>query len=66
MADAFDKHNNPKKTYLGDGVYAHHDGYHVVLTTENGIETTNTIALEPEVLHALAVYTASLTNDTGK
>jgi hypothetical protein len=41
------------KTYLGDSVYATHDGYHVVLTTENGFEPSNTIALEPEVLVAL-------------
>jgi hypothetical protein len=37
------------KTYLGDGVYADFDGWHVILTTENGIETTNRIYLEPEV-----------------
>lgn len=38
------------KQYIGDGVYAGFDGYHVVLTTENGISATNTIALESEVL----------------
>jgi hypothetical protein len=37
------------KEYIGDGVYVSWDGYHVVLTTENGIETTNTIYLEPSV-----------------
>lgn len=43
------------KTYLGDSVYAEHDGYHVVLTTENGLESdpSNIIALEPEVISAL-------------
>lgn len=51
----------PKKTYLGDGVYAHHDGWHVVLTVENGMGPTETICLEPEVLAALARYVASLT-----
>lgn len=50
------------KVYLGDSVYAQHDGYHVVLTTENGDgPPDNTICLDPQVLHALAVYTASLT-----
>lgn len=40
-----------KKIYLGDGVYVEDDGYNgVILTTENGIETTNTIYLEREVL----------------
>jgi len=37
------------KTYLGDGVYAAFDGFAITLTTENGIETTNEIFLEPEV-----------------
>lgn len=41
------------KQYLGDGVYANYDGYNVVLTTENGLSTTNTIYLEPAVLWAL-------------
>ena len=44
------------KRYLGDGVYAAFDGHCVVLTTENGIETTNEIILEPEVLVALIAY----------
>ncbi len=41
------------KKYLGDAVYFDFDGYHVVLTTENGIFATNTIALEPEVMEQL-------------
>ncbi len=41
------------KDYLGDSVYADFDGYHVILTTENGFGASNTIALEPEVLAAL-------------
>ena len=44
------------KVYLGDGCYAEFDGYGIVLTTENGIEVTNRIVLEPEVYHALHVY----------
>lgn len=42
-----------EKTYLGDGCYARYDGNGVVLTTENGVETTNTIYLEPEVYASL-------------
>ena len=41
------------KSYLGDGVYVEVEIGCVVLTTENGIETTNTIVLEPEVLKEL-------------
>jgi len=45
-----------KKEYLGDSVYAKFDGYHIVLTTENGFGPSNTICLEPEVLEALNAY----------
>jgi hypothetical protein len=49
------------KVYLGDGAYASYDGFGIVLTTENGIEATNTIYLEPEVWHALESYVSNLT-----
>lgn len=47
------------KCYLGDGVYAAFDAQtlNVILTTENGIQTTNRIVLEPEVLDALGNVT---------
>lgn len=50
------------KTYLGDSVYAWFDGYHIVLTTENGLlhDPSNTIALEPAVLNALRAYERQL------
>ena len=41
------------KTYLGDSVYADFDGFHVVLTTENGFGPTNTIYLEDSVIARL-------------
>lgn len=44
------------KTYIGDGVYVDISQLGIVLTTENGIRATNTIVLEPEVLHALLEY----------
>lgn len=49
------------KTYLGDGVYADVDNAgQLVLTTEDGINTTNTIYLEPEVVFALFEYIKEL------
>lgn len=44
-----------EKQYLGDGLYAHHDGYHIVLSTEreNG---THHIGLESQVLSAFDRY----------
>lgn len=44
------------KSYLGDGVYVQHDGFSIVLTTEDGISTTNTIYLEPSVYNALGEW----------
>lgn len=45
-----------RKKYLGDGVFADHDGWNVILTAEDGIRATDTIYLEPEVLAALRTY----------
>lgn len=44
------------KTHLGDGVYVDDWQDGLVLTTEDGITTTNTIYLEPEVFFALLVF----------
>lgn len=45
--------------YLGDGVYASFDGYHVVLDLRAQDSTTR-IALEPAVLDALTAYVAKI------
>ena len=49
--------------YLGDSVYASFDGYHIMLTTDNGYGPTNTIFLEPQVLVALENYVKRLQKD---
>lgn len=41
-----------EKVYLGDGVYAHHDGYQIWLTTQEGMR----IAIEPAVFAELHKY----------
>lgn len=42
-----------QKEYIGDGVYIECDHYgSVILSTSDGISTTNYIVLEPEVLDA--------------
>ncbi len=51
------------KQYLGDGVYVDFDGYGLIITTENGIETTNQIILEPEVYGSLLNYVRDLKSD---
>lgn len=57
-----DKEMLDKKVYLGDSVYATFDGYHIVLTTENGVpgDPSNRIALEPTVLRNLSEYEKQL------
>ena len=49
-------------TYLGDSVYAEHDGYHLILMTNNGLpgHPRNRIALEPAVYAALLIYANTL------
>lgn len=49
-----------KKVYLGDSVYADTDGFQIVLTTENGMEPSNTIFLEPKVIGNLMLYMEAL------
>lgn len=48
------------KQYLGDGVFAEFDGEYLMLTTEDGIRTTNRVSLEPEVLKNALRYFASI------
>lgn len=47
-----------EKAYLGDGVYVKLLDYGIELTTENGIEVTNTIVLEPDIYSALLIFVA--------
>lgn len=48
------------KEYLGDAVYADFNGYHVILTTTDGISVTNRIYLEPSVVAAFDRYIKKL------
>jgi len=42
--------------YIGDAVYVGKDGWQVWLVTYNGMNITNKIALEPEVLQAFDLW----------
>ena len=46
----------PAKRYLGDGAYVEFDGYHIRLTTENGFEVTNRVALDPDVWRSFKLW----------
>lgn len=43
------------KDYLGDGVYAEYDGYHIALTVDRSGQT-ETVYLEPQVFAALVRF----------
>ena len=45
-----------RKMYLGDGLYASFDGYHVVLSAEDGISVSNEVYLESSVARAAIKY----------
>jgi hypothetical protein len=51
-----------KKTYLGDGLFVHFDGYHFVLSTEreNGVHW---VGLEPHVFNELIAYRKQVYTD---
>lgn len=44
------------KKYLGDGVYVEYTGEQIILSTSDGINTTNKIYLDVEVLSALSAF----------
>jgi hypothetical protein len=48
------------RKYLGDGAYVDSDGWHVILTTANGLNETNRIYLDPRCVENLIEYIESL------
>lgn len=44
------------REYLGDGVYAAHDGFQVWICVSNGVHHSAKIALEPKTLANLLFY----------
>ena len=46
----------PNPRYVGDGVYARHDGHQLVIETSNGVFVRDRIALDGNSLSALQEY----------
>lgn len=46
----------PQPRYIGDGVYARHDGYQFILETSDGISVLNRIGIEPSTMDGLDRY----------
>lgn len=53
--------NNSKEIYLGDGLYASHDGYQFVLRTPRDRED-HYVALEPNVLDSFFEFVEKTLN----
>jgi hypothetical protein len=51
---------NEYKQYIGDSIYVEWDGYGLLLTTENGCGTSNSIYMGPRTLKRLEEYQAWL------
>lgn len=60
------RHESETKRYLGDGLYAYHDGFMFWLRAENGISVQHEVALEPEVLESFFRYVERICNVTIK
>ena len=46
--------------YIGDGLYADFDGWQIELYAYNGVNKTNAVYLEPDVLVAFLRYVENL------
>ena len=51
------------KEYLGDGAYVDFDGFAIILTTEDGVDTTNVVVLEPGELKRFEEWMDRLRSD---
>lgn len=60
MVDVMPRPPAERETYLGDGLYATHDGYQIELYSHNGIHKTASVYLEPSVLDAFEQYVKKL------
>ncbi len=54
------------QTYLGDGVYARFDGYHVWIWTSDGYNKSVEIALEPAVIAEINAFADKCRRGKGK
>jgi hypothetical protein len=52
-----------KKAYIGDGAFVEFDGFAVVLSTEDGEQTTNRIVLEPDTLNSLLEWLQTMAEE---
>lgn len=59
-------HEAPKRTYLGDGLFASYDGYQITLAASNGIEDTNVVYLEPGAVASFEAYLKELRETFGR
>lgn len=51
-----------KETYLGDGLYASYDGYHIILRAPREGRVNHWVALEPKVMNEFFDFISRITN----
>ena len=49
-----------ESTYVGDGLYAHYDGYQIRLFSSNGVEILEQVFLEVRTLESFLSYVEQL------
>lgn len=52
--------------YLGDGLYVNYDGFTFCLYASNGVETTNEVFLEPDVLNKFIAFAKQVLTEKDK
>lgn len=62
-AEWIEREDKTQTRYLGDGVYASFDGYHIILDLR-GQDSSTKIALEPSVMRALTQYSLEIVGES--
>ncbi len=65
MTSAEFREKYSKKLHLGDGLFVHFDGWHLVLTAPRETED-HYVCLEPDVFETLIEYREKLLSDSKK
>jgi hypothetical protein len=52
--------NEPTQQYLGDGLYASFDGFQVEVFSHDGLNKTNSVFMEPDILDSFIGFIKSI------
>lgn len=51
------------KTYIGDSIYLEFNEQYFKITTNNGMDNTNTILIEPELMEDIILFVQKVQKD---